>query len=63
MGVHTGTPTPHDGGYVGMDVHRAARIAAVAHGGQVVVSEATARLLPGTPDVTCGISGSTSSRT
>ena len=46
MGVHTGTPTLHDGGYVGMDVHRAARIAAVAHGGQVVVSEATARLLP-----------------
>ena len=52
MGVHTGTPTPHDGGYVGMDVHRAARIAAVAHGGQVVVSEATARLLPETADVT-----------
>jgi predicted ATPase/class 3 adenylate cyclase len=46
MGVHTGSPQVHDGGYVGMDVHRAARIAAAAHGGQVVVSEATAHLLP-----------------
>jgi predicted ATPase/class 3 adenylate cyclase len=47
MGVHTGSPTVHDGGYVGMDVHRAARIAGAAHGGQVVVSEATARLVQG----------------
>jgi predicted ATPase/class 3 adenylate cyclase len=45
MGVHTGSPAVHHGGYVGMDVHRAARIAAAANGGQVVVSEATARLL------------------
>jgi predicted ATPase/class 3 adenylate cyclase len=47
MGVHTGSPKVHDGGYVGMDVHRAARIAAAAHGGQVVMSEATARLVTG----------------
>jgi predicted ATPase/class 3 adenylate cyclase len=47
MGIHTGTPTVHDGGYVGMDVHRAARIAAAAHGGQVVVSQATAALVDG----------------
>lgn len=47
MGVHTGTPTLHDGGYVGMDVHRAARIAGGAHGGQVVVSAATAELAGG----------------
>ena len=47
MGVHTGTPTVHDGGYVGMDVHRAARIAGAAHGGQVVLSEATAKLMEG----------------
>jgi predicted ATPase len=32
-------------GYVGIDVHRAARIAAAAHGGQIVVSETTRRLL------------------
>lgn len=44
MGIHTGDPTIHDGGYVGMDVHRAARIAGAAHGGQVVVSDATAQL-------------------
>jgi predicted ATPase/class 3 adenylate cyclase len=45
IGVHTGSPRIHDGGYVGIDVHRAARIAAAAHGGQVVISEATAHLL------------------
>jgi predicted ATPase/class 3 adenylate cyclase len=45
MGIHTGSPTVHDGGYVGMDVHRAARIAGAAHGGQVVVSHATAQLV------------------
>jgi predicted ATPase/class 3 adenylate cyclase len=47
MGIHTGTPQAHDGGYVGMDVHRAARIAGAAHGGQVVVSSATAGLVAG----------------
>jgi predicted ATPase/class 3 adenylate cyclase len=47
MGIHTGTPQVHDGGYVGMDVHRAARIAGSAHGGQVVVSSATAELVAG----------------
>jgi class 3 adenylate cyclase len=45
IGIHTGSPQVHDGGYVGMDVHRAARIAAAAHGGQIVISEATARLV------------------
>ncbi len=44
MGLHSGEPVRHQDGYVGMDVHRAARIAAAAHGGQVVLSEAT-RLL------------------
>jgi predicted ATPase/class 3 adenylate cyclase len=47
MGIHTGTPKVHDGGYVGMDVHRAARIAGSAHGGQVLLSEATAKLVIG----------------
>ena len=44
MGIHTGTPIEHDGSYAGMDVHRAARIAGSAHGGQVVISEPTAKL-------------------
>jgi predicted ATPase len=44
VGVHTGTPLLTDEGYVGVDVHRAARIAAAAHGGQVIVSESTAEL-------------------
>ncbi|MEJ7705155.1 MAG: adenylate/guanylate cyclase domain-containing protein [Geodermatophilaceae bacterium] len=32
IGVHTGEPARHEDGYVGMDVHRAARVAASAHG-------------------------------
>ncbi len=44
IGVHTGTPLLTDEGYVGVDVHRAARIAAAGHGGQVLVSAATATL-------------------
>jgi predicted ATPase/class 3 adenylate cyclase len=49
MGLHTGEPLVTEHGYVGMDVHRAARIAASAHGGQIVVSEATRRLLADAP--------------
>ena len=45
MGVHTGEPRPVDGGYVGLDVHQAARVMAAGHGGQVLVSEATRSLL------------------
>jgi predicted ATPase/class 3 adenylate cyclase len=46
MGIHTGTPLVSREGYVGEDVHRAARIAAAGHGGQVLVSASTAALLP-----------------
>jgi len=50
MGMHTGEGTPASekagADYVGIDVHRAARIAAVAHGGQVLTSAAT-RMLAG----------------
>jgi predicted ATPase/class 3 adenylate cyclase len=45
MGIHTGTPHLGEEGYVGVDVHRAARIAAAGHGGQVLVSGSTAALL------------------
>jgi predicted ATPase len=45
MGLHTGTPLLTDEGYVGADVHRAARIAAAGHGGQVLVSATTAALV------------------
>lgn len=45
MGVHTGEPTRHEGGYVGLDLNRAARIAACAHGGQVVASSVTGDLV------------------
>jgi class 3 adenylate cyclase/WD40 repeat protein/energy-coupling factor transporter ATP-binding protein EcfA2 len=45
MGLHTGEPLVADGHYVGIDVHRGARIAAAAHGGQVIVSERTGELV------------------
>ena len=45
MGIHTGEPDQRGSGYVGLDVHHAARIAAVGHGGQVVVSRSTRDLL------------------
>jgi predicted ATPase/class 3 adenylate cyclase len=44
MGLHSGEPAVQEDDYVGMDVHRAARIAAAAHGGQTVLSEATRQL-------------------
>jgi len=44
VGVHTGEPVVTDEGYVGIDVHRAARIAAAGHGGQILVSQATREL-------------------
>jgi predicted ATPase/class 3 adenylate cyclase len=45
MGLHTGEAATVSGSYVSLAVHRAARIAAAAHGGQVLISEATAVLL------------------
>lgn len=48
MGLHTGeaSPTP-DGDYTSLEVHRAARIAAAGHGGQILVSETTRALIGG----------------
>jgi predicted ATPase/class 3 adenylate cyclase len=45
MGVHTGEGALGGDDYVGIDVHRAARIADAAHGGQVIVSDATRALV------------------
>ena len=47
MGVHSGEAAETATGLVGLDVHRAARVAAAGHGGQVLVSEAAATLLGG----------------
>jgi predicted ATPase len=40
MGLHTGEPVTETGGYVGLDVHRAARICSAGHGGQILLSDA-----------------------
>ncbi len=51
IGLHTGQARVSGGDYLGLDVHRAARIAAAGHGGQVLLSESThalsSRELPG----------------
>ena len=47
VGIHSGEPLAVPPNYVGMDVHRAARIMAAGHGGQVLVSGATRALLDG----------------
>jgi class 3 adenylate cyclase/DNA-binding NarL/FixJ family response regulator len=41
IGIHTGAPTRSGDNYVGLDVHRAARICSAGHGGQVLLSEPT----------------------
>lgn len=45
MGLHTGEPLIVRTGYIGMDVHRAARIAAAGYGGQVLLSQTTYDLI------------------
>jgi class 3 adenylate cyclase len=51
MGLHTGEPSVGDEGYLGLDVVRAARIGAAAHGGQILVSETTKALLGPTAEL------------
>jgi predicted ATPase/class 3 adenylate cyclase len=60
MGLHTGWAVPRAGEYVSAEVHRAARVAAAAHGGQVLCSEATASAVAtwpvaARPDQTAGV--------
>ena len=50
IGLHTGTAALGEDGYVGVDVHRAFRIASAGHGGQIIASESAAIAL--TPDRT-----------
>lgn len=54
MGLHSGEPKTGEDRYVGIGVHRAARIGAAAHGGQILVSE-TARALV-SDDLPAGVS-------
>ena len=49
MGLHTGEGTLGAGSYVGVDVHRAARIASAGHGGQILVSDSTRALVEHDP--------------
>jgi DNA-binding NarL/FixJ family response regulator/class 3 adenylate cyclase len=50
MGLHTGEPALEEGDYVGLDLHRAARVCSVGHGGQVLLSQATRDLVAGALD-------------
>jgi predicted ATPase/class 3 adenylate cyclase len=47
MGMHTGEPTRTETSYVGLDVHRAARIMSAGHGGQILISKTTRDLASG----------------
>ncbi len=47
VGLHTGEPSVTEEGYLGLDVHRGARICAAARGGQVLMSRATRELVVG----------------
>jgi class 3 adenylate cyclase len=54
MGLHTGEPLDGTSDYIGLDVHRAARICSIGHGGQILVSEAVKILIA--PDLPAGAS-------
>jgi predicted ATPase/class 3 adenylate cyclase len=51
MGLHTGEPIVTDEGYVGIDVHRGARVMSAGHGGQVLLSQATRDLVDASFDL------------
>jgi predicted ATPase len=54
MGLHTGEPQRTAEGYVGLDVHRAARMMSAGHGGQVLLSQTTCSLVE--QDLPVGVS-------
>ncbi len=54
MGLHTGEPLSDTAGYAGLDLHRAARISAAGHGGQILLSQGVAFLAA--PDLPKGVS-------
>jgi predicted ATPase/class 3 adenylate cyclase len=49
IGIHSGEPTLTETGYIGIDVHRAARICSAATGGQIVLSQSTQSLVGDLP--------------
>ena len=51
MGLHTGAPQVVDSGYVGLDVHHAARVMAAGHGGQILLTAATRERLEQEPSL------------
>ncbi len=55
VGLHTGSPLLGAEGYVGDDVHFAARVAATSHGGQIICSQATAELIAPSDTVSQGV--------
>jgi len=55
MGLHTGEPQTATEGYVGLDVHRAARICAAGHGGQILISQTTRDLIADEPGAGIGM--------
>jgi class 3 adenylate cyclase/streptogramin lyase len=50
IGIHTAEPKVGQHRYIGLGVHRAARICAAAHGGQILISNTTRELVEDTPD-------------
>ena len=55
IGVHAGRAVLDQEGYMGLDVHRAARLASAGHGGQVLLSAETARLVPDARTLDLGV--------
>jgi DNA-binding SARP family transcriptional activator/WD40 repeat protein/energy-coupling factor transporter ATP-binding protein EcfA2 len=55
MGLHTGEATPHDGDYAALAVHQAARVKDAAHGGQVLLSQATVTSIGGDVPNGCSV--------